>query len=259
MQLPYRRADAGADVEAATVAHVADCSHKRVGNVTHVHIVANRGSVTKDAGWSALEQCATENRDYTGFTVGILAWTVHVRESESSGLQPVQTAVHGEVNLTANLRSCVGRQWVDCNRLVDRHLIGLSVNRPTRRRKDDLASPDRPGGLEDVYGAEHVEAGVFDRILDANAHVDLSGKVADRLRCGICDDVRQLRIGHVSFNEGESAAALGVGQVGAAATQEVVEADDLVVVGDEAIDNVRTDEAGRAGHKNAHLLTIAAE
>ncbi len=56
----------------------------------------------------------------------------------------------------------------------------------------------------------------------------------------------------VLVEEGEFGIGFEVGDVGEAAGKEVVEAEDLVVLGEEMVGEVRADEAGGAGDGDAH-------
>jgi len=60
------------------------------------------------------------------------------------------------------------------------------------------------------------------------------------------------RVGDILLEEGEAGVVFEMGDVGEAAGEEVVEADDVVAVGEEEVGEVRADEAGGAGDGDAH-------
>ncbi len=65
-------------------------------------------------------------------------------------------------------------------------------------------------------------------------------------------------VSHVRLDEREHAAGLelGVRQVRPRAARQVVDADDLVVVVQQPVDQVGPDEPSRSGHEYAHITTI---
>ena len=108
--------------------------------------------------------------------------------------------------------------------------------------------------LEDAQRADDVDVGVVGRPRDRDPDIRLGGEMEDELGPPpghqLCD--RRRRYVQVMDVERTAATLAGLGQVGQRAGGEVVDDVDLVALREEAVDQVRTDEARAAGHEGAH-------
>ena len=97
------------------------------------------GSVAKDRGDFAGEQCATEDGDDTGFTVRILPWPVYIRQRKADLRHAVHLRIRAHVHLACEFGYCVRRNRIGADRLVYGQALRRAVPRTARRGVDDLA------------------------------------------------------------------------------------------------------------------------
>ena len=103
-------------------------------------------------------------------------------------------------------------------------------------------------GAQDVDGALDVRARVGRGVGHRLPHVDLGGEVEDDVGLRLTDRLGH-RVGVADVDLHEPRAVLRcLGEVRALAGREVVEDGDRVAAGDQAVDEVRADEAGAACH-----------
>ena len=100
--------------------------------------------------------------------------------------------------------------------------------------------------------AQHIASRIELRIGDRSVDVDLRGEVEDDVRVRACDDASQFWSLNVGLHQCKSTCAHVIAaermlEVCRNAGPEVVDANHLVAVGQEAIDQNRSDEPGRAG------------
>ena len=99
-----------------------------------------------------------------------------------------------------------------------------------------------------MQGAEDVGADGADRVALVVDRRRRAGEVVQAI------GLEPERFGHVVAHEAETLVRGEVRDVALRATREVVEADDVVPVGEEAIAQVRADETRAAGYDATHLL-----
>ena len=232
----------GTDVVDAAV--LAECRRGRASHVADVHVVARLQAVPEDVGLLASGEGTEEDRDHACLPVRVLARAVDIPVAERDVLRPVQTVVRGQVLLAREL----GRP-VRGDRLTGRGLRGgngaLTVDRAARGAEHDLRVV-AARTLEDADGADHVYLCVLGRPLDGDANVRLCGEVEDGLRPNLVEQVveRLPNIADVKPRARRDVLSLSLG--------ERVDDRDLITASDERIDDVRTDEAGSAGHDRPH-------
>ncbi len=158
--------------------------------------------------------------------------------------------------MTDLLRDPVGRQRLLRVRLADGEIVrrrvpveGASAGGEHHTLGLGLARP-----LEDVQRADDVDVGVVGRARHRDPDVRLRGEVEDELGPAPGHQLDDRRRGDVEVMDVErpAPALAGVGQVGQRTGREVVDDVDLVALGQEPVDQVRTDEARAAGHEGAH-------
>ena len=160
--------------------------------------------------------------------------------------------MRGDQEIARRLGGAVGRGG------VERRLLR---ERPGRDRPVDLVGGDLheaadavlAGRVQEHTGPDHVRSGERLLVLDRAVHVGLRGEVDDRVAAaGRARDV--VGLGDVALEELD----LLQRQVGAVAgIGELVEHDDLLAGGEEALDEVRADEAGAAGDEDAHREKVS--
>ena len=103
-------------------------------------------------------------------------------------------------------------------------------------------------GAQHVDGPLDVGARVEGRVGHRLAHVDLGGEVEDRVGLRLSDRLRDgVGVANVDVDESRPL-LLGVREVVLLAGREVVDHRDRVAAGEQAVDQVRPDEAGAACH-----------
>lgn len=107
---------------------------------------------------------------------------------------------------------------------------------------DDLADPVAAGRICQTNGGQDVRLRVVERIGHRVAHVNLGGELEDHLRAMGGEQLVEIDVEEIRLDEGQLSAGLDIVEVGELSSREVVDHDDLVPLGDEQIDQMRTDE-----------------
>ena len=115
----------------------------------------------------------------------------------------------------------------------------------------------RTGGactLEDPQCAQKIHVGIEDRVGDGHPDVGLGGEVEDDLGTAARHEVHHFGRSDVEPVEGQLIVGgdSSGGQVGERARREVVDHIDRVTLGQEAVDERRTDEAGASRDEDPH-------
>jgi hypothetical protein len=121
-------------------------------------------------------------------------------------------------------------------------------------------------GLEDIDRTEDIAAGVEQRIGDRGSQIHLRGKMKDDVGIAAHNDTAHFGRLNIALNEREptpieSVPAASVIKVRQDARAQVVNADDLVALGQQSVDQRGTNESGGAGDECAHcgyLLVLEA-
>jgi hypothetical protein len=192
--------------------------------------------------------------------LGSLAGAVDGEEAQAGRVQAEKVMPRVAEQLAGLLRRRVGRdRLVDIVRLAERHGLSIAVDR-RRRREDEVLHPVEAAALEQVGRALDVDLLVQRRALDGGPHTGpgrqmdhaLGAKSGEnRLQEGCVEDVapHQLEV-RVRFRAFEVARL----EPGVIEVVEVVQPEDLVAGGEQAVGEIRTDEAGGAGDENAHEI-----
>ena len=105
------------------------------------------------------------------------------------------------------------------------------------RRRSGVYPP--AAGFTEIDRAEHIASRVELGICRSDARVYLCGEVKDDLRRGPCDDVEQFGCLDVGRHEGERPiGAQRAFQIGGKAATQVVDADHLMAVREQSVDQV---------------------
>ena len=236
----------GADVQEQAAA-LRRGAHEGVDDVVDEDVVARGLAVAEDLARLTGQQPRREDRHDARLAVRVLPRPVHVRESERRELDLVQLAVGDEVVVARLLRHAIRRQRMLRVRLLDGQVarVDVAVDRAAARGVDDLAAAGGTGRFEDVQRAHRVHGGVEQRIGDRDADARLRGEVEHDLGLLAFGEGDQLGGTDVEVvdREGVAAGAPGLGEVRELAGEKVVDDVDAVPFGEQAIDEVRTDEA----------------
>jgi hypothetical protein len=179
-------------------------------------------------------------------------------EAQAGGVQP-EEVVPSVAEQFAGL--FCGR--VRRNRVVDLvgfakwHLLPVAVDRG-RRGEDEVPHPVETAALEQVGGALDVDLLVERRPGDGGPHPRPGGQVHHPLRPESGENRReQPGVEDVAAHQFEICVLLRAFQVARFERRvievvEVVQPEHLVPAGQQAVGEIRTDEAGGTGHENAH-------
>ena len=224
-------------------------SDVRGHDVGHVREVATLESVTEDRRLLTREERRREERDDRGVgRVRPLARSEDVEEPQRHRLEREQLGEHAAVPLARELAHAVGRAGSGRGRLRCRDDRRPAVH-AARRCEHDATGTGIAGGGEHRERAVCVHPVGRERIGDRPRDRPERGEVEHDVDVG---DRFGDRIGVVDRRHGEDG---GVGNVVTSTGREVVEHTHRVAVGDEPIDQVRTDEAGSAGHEHVHAVS----
>src|SRR5437879_1361382 len=240
--------DAGADVEGPGRGGL---EREEVGarHVADVHVVARLLAVTVHRDRFGAEHPPREDGDHARLSVRVLARAVDVGVAQRHEGELVLGLVEEGVELARPLADAVGGDGVGGMRLGRGECLLLAVGGAAGGHEEDAADVRLARRLEQVDGAEDVDARVEERIGDRAAHVHLRRVEVQHRGARVADQFAERGIGDVEPVE----AGLGV-QVLAAAGREVVDDDHLVAGRDVGVDHVRADEARPTRHQYLHAL-----
>src|SRR4051794_755426 len=141
-------------------------------------------------------------------------------------------------------------------RLPHRELgrIDIAVDSAAARREHHLAAAGRLCPFQHIDAAEQVDLGVVAGTLDRHPHVHLGGEVENNFGLAPGDEVDHVAGADVDLVEREVVVLTGsgVGQVGERPRRQVVGHIDGVALGQQPVNERRTDEACSAGDENPH-------
>ena len=125
---------------------------------------------------------------------------------------------------------------------------------PTLRRRPSW-SPAARAPSRTWMVPENVDFRVEQRAFDRDPNVCLCREVEHHLWTAMAHEVDEVGGPDVEIMEAERATcAARFCEVGERSGREVVHGVDLVPLGEEAVDEIRTDESRTAGHQNSHVL-----
>ena len=120
----------------------------------------------------------------------------------------------------------------------------------------DLADACPPGGFGQSDGADNVHRRIELRIGHRMPDIDLGRQVEDHLGPVLVEDRLQIGGDDIGFDEEEIRLIGQMLEVGGPPRGEIVQTDDGVSVGEQAVDQRRSDEPGSSGDQCAHQPTI---
>ena len=224
----------------------------RGDDVGDVGVVARLAAVAVDGRLLAGDELAAEDRDDPGLAEGVLTRAVDVAVAQRHRRQAVEPLVPPAVRLGAELARPVRGHRARGDGLGRRDRLDVAVDRAARRGVHDPRDARPARRLEHVDRPADVDPGIPRRILDRLAHVDLRREVEDDVGPRADEHLgHALGVGDVDLVEGDPAAA-GAVEVADPARREVVDDGHLVAAVEQGVDEVRSDEAGSAGHEGAH-------
>ena len=189
----------------------------------------------------------------------VLARPVHVAQGERGELELVELAVGVQIVADSLLGDSVRRQRMLRLALTNRQvaLVGVAVDRATARREHDLLRPADARAFEHVEAADDVDLGVEHGPLHRHPDVHLRSQMKHDLGSAPFHEGHHVRRADVERVDTQRplATAPGIGEVGERARAQVVDDVDLVALGQQAVHQRRTDEAGAAGHECSHAST----
>ena len=225
-------------------------------DVGHVAEVAGGAAVAVDPqGLAAQQRARPARHDRRVGALGVLARAEHVEVAQPGAFHAVGPRPGGREQLVDRLGGGVRRQRLTGHRLELRQRRMVAVHR-AGGRVDQATQAGLARRGEQLGEAGRVRTEGAHRMLDGARHrsegglVQHMGHAAQRLRTG-------LRIADVAVDELEARPGrladrrTDVLEVAPRAGREIVEADDLLAVPQQCLDQVRADEAGRTGDQPA--------
>src|ERR687891_806874 len=234
---------AGDVVDAAGLALAQDELDPRAV-ILGVQPLAPLAAVPIDREREAVERVRDEERDQL---LRILVRSVRVCAARDGGVHPVRAYVGEHLEVAAGLRGRVRARGTQRILLARRdahgHVAVYLVRGDLEEARSGLASP-----LEEDVRPVHVRADEVARLEDGPVDVALRGEV-DHGPAPAPGPRDRVRISDVSLDE-LAVDTFDVGRI--ARVGQLVEDDDLVAPGDEALDEVAAYEPATAGDEHAH-------
>ena len=107
MELTVRSFHRGANIKTLSPTNLARGQVERAGNVSDIHVITSISAITKDLGVFSIKQTLGKNCHYSGFTMRILAGTVHVGRRNVSAFQAIKMTEGIQINLAGHLGCCI--------------------------------------------------------------------------------------------------------------------------------------------------------
>ncbi len=250
-----------AEVEDFEAEFALGAGHDSVENVGDVGVVAGGGAVAKNRdGFSG----GDEPGEFVDGEVGALARAVHREETEHDDIEAVNVVIDVAEGFAGKLAGGVGRNGVENGVALGKRDFGVDAVNGGGGSEGDLFDAVEAGGFEEVDGAFDIDALVEGGIGEAGPDAGAGGEVDDLVKLDAAEQfvhggaVRDVAVKKLEgFGQGLEFGEIALLEFGVVEIVEVVQRPDGMAGVQQALANVRANEAGAAGHEEIHRERLA--
>src|SRR5512132_1198056 len=238
--------DRGTDIEEMSVSLFRrEC--ESVGDIIDEHVVPRLMAVAEDRRCLSIQHAGGEDRDHPCLAVRVLTGPVNVGERERRPPDAVVAFIEAEVVDDDLLAHPIRRDRTSSteSRLPHRELAWFPVQGSPRRRIHHLADTRPPCTFEHVDRSHHVDGCIEHGVVHRGRDRGLGSEVHHDIRPQPFEQGQEALSSNVHVEERELVAVPAcLADVGDPTGRQVVDRDDPMSLGQQAIAQVRTDEPG---------------